>query len=143
MADTEALRPLVQAALHHQAEQQHKQATDQWTPASQQASLTIFRTRLEGTLAPSVRQALDLLYEWDNWIQQPRAKFRLESLKGIVECTLYFREAHCLWAVFIPHASHLTPMCASADLEEELLVAIGEFWKGQGMPPPAASPQEP
>lgn len=142
MADTQALRPLVQAATQQQAEQQQRQEAYQRTPAFREEQMTAFRTRLETALTPPVRQALDLLYEWDEWTQQPRAVFRLESLQGTTDCTLHYSETHRIWSLYLPNPSRPYRTFESQELEQGLLVAIGEFWKGQGMQPFPVSPHK-
>jgi hypothetical protein len=142
MADTQALRPLVQAATQQQAEQQQRQEAYQRTPAYREERMAAFQTRLETVLTPPVRQALDLLYEWDEWTQQPRAVFRLESLQGTADCTLHYSEAHRIWSVFLPNPSRPHSGFESQDLEQGLLVTIGEFWKGQGRQSSPASPHK-
>src|SRR5579862_4189604 len=90
MTDTDALRPLVEAALHHSAQQHDRMEAHQRTPASHQEWLTSFHTRLEAALSAPVLQALDLRDEWDDFVQQPRAVFQLAHQKGTAECALYF-----------------------------------------------------
>ena len=143
MANTDALRPLVATALHQSVQQHDRQEESQRTPASQQSWLTSFHTRLAAALSAPVRQALDLREEWDNWLHQPRAVFRLDTLKGSAEFALHFYGTYGLWVVQIPHPHRSPYLFDSQALEQGLLVAIGRFWKEEGMPLSAAAHQGP
>ena len=143
MADTDALRPLVETALHHSAQQHDRMEEHQRTPASHQQWLTSFHTRLEAALSAPVRQALDLRDEWDDFEQQPRSVFQLAHLKGTAEFALYFYGTYGLWVVQIPHPHRSPHLFDSQALEQGLLVAIGRFWKVEGMPLSAAAHQGP
>jgi hypothetical protein len=132
LADTDALRPLVAAALHQSAHM-HLQQEEQQTMASQHEQLTAFRTRLEAALSAPVRQALDLHYEWGYPEHRPRAVFWLEIWRGPAECALYFNEEYRIWGIRMPHPYQRIALFESRALEQRLLVAIGEFWKAEEM----------
>lgn len=139
MADTQALRPCVETAFRRETEQQRQQEEYRHTSAYREEKMGAFRLRLEAALSQVVLQALDLVYEWDEWLQKPRAFFQLESIKGNADCTIHFGEAHRIWAVFIPNLYRPTRMFESQELEQGLLVAIGEFWKVQGVLSPSSA----
>lgn len=85
------------------AEQQQRQEAYQRTSAYQEEQLSTFRERLETVLSSTVRQALDLAFEWVEWLLQPRAVFRLESGQGSADCTIHFGQAQRIWTAFIPN----------------------------------------
>jgi hypothetical protein len=85
MADLDALRPLVAAAMRQYRQAARQQEQDQETSTNKQEQVTTFCTNLEATLSPPVRQALDLQCEWDDMNRLPRAVFWLNVATGSYE----------------------------------------------------------
>jgi hypothetical protein len=129
MADIDALRPLLRAAMRQDTQAARQQEQDQETPASQQEQVTSLRTKVEATLSPPVRQALDLHYEWDDQRHLPRAVFWLQAWTGPEEWLLFFSEQHNVWVIREPSPLEALGVYGSQALERGLLVAIGDFLK--------------
>lgn len=129
MADFERLRILVTAALQREASQEHSEPHRELVHRNER--MIKFRERLEQALSSEFREALGLVYEWDEWSQQPRAFFRIKSIAGNADCTIHFNDIQLTWIVFIPNAYHPTQTFESPNMEQGILLAIGDFWKRQ------------
>jgi hypothetical protein len=126
---------IIKASQEHQARffaSEKASTTD--SPEEQIARL---RAYVEATLSQETREALGLDYGWHEAAAEPRVWFHLESLGGLVRCAIWFDHRERRWQVFIPNPYHPQLTLWDRELESELLAAIKDFWKVEGITPRA------
>jgi hypothetical protein len=123
LASFERLRPLVEAALQREVEHQRTARAERERQ---------FQKAMERALSAEVRAALGIVYAWDHDHDRPQATFDLwtPTQLRIEHWTLTQQRETNTWSVAVRSGAALVEDVSSEHLQQEVLVAIGQQWKG-------------